>query len=226
MHLDLATEDGLSVRISLSNLYKSFKQSSTWAQLPLVYSEKTGEAFLVSSEKESELLSQPAPENSRWTFLALDLQAMVFDLFHSHYAHVKTLKLCANMIVKGAYTSDIRYCPETHTTNDQHGIQPTALEPVPREMSLPVTKGMSFTDVYCIVRYPSPFTEMERVNLRMEKRSPLKRKENTNMVVPLGQGVLKEREEQKEEELVRQRPAQIKQKKGRSKKVGLNFRDF
>ena len=113
MHLDLATEDGLSVRISLSNLYKCFKKSATWAQLPLVYSEKTGEAFLVCSserENESESLSQPAPENSRWTFLALDLQAMVFELFRNHYAHVKTVKLCANMTVKGAYTSDIKYC--------------------------------------------------------------------------------------------------------------------
>ena len=84
------------------------------------FSEKTGEAVLVcSSERENEFesLSQPAPENSRWNFLALDLQAMVFELFRSHYyAHVKTVKLCANMTVKGdvhAYTSDIRYFPET-----------------------------------------------------------------------------------------------------------------
>ena len=83
-----------------------------------------------------------APENSRWTFLALDLQAMVFELFRSHYyAHVKTVKLCANMTVKGAcaYTSDIRYFPETHI-GDWNGIQSAAIEPVPREMSLPVTK--------------------------------------------------------------------------------------
>ena len=220
MHLDLATEDGLSVRISLSNLYKCFKKSATWAQLPLVYSEKTGEAVLVCSserENESESLSQPAPENSRWTFLALDLQAMVFELFRNHYAHVKTVKLCANMTVKGAYTSDIKYCPDSHTAGDQNGIQSAAIEPVPREMSLPVRKGMNFTDVYCIVRYPSS-VEMERVDVGMAKRSPLQRRENTNAVVSLGQGVVKEREEQNEE-LVHQRPTHAKQKKGRSKKV-------
>ena len=130
---------------------------------------------------------KPAPENSRWTFLALDLQAMVFELFRNHYAHVKTVKLCANMTVKGAYTSDIKYCPDSHTAGDQNGIQSAAIEPVPREMSLPVTKGMNFTDVYCIVRYPSS-VEMERVDVGVAKRSPLQRRENTNAVVSLSQG--------------------------------------
>ena len=45
----------------------------------------------------------------------------------------------------------LRYFPETRTAGDQNGIQSAAIEPVPREMSLPVTKGMNFTDsvLYC-----------------------------------------------------------------------------
>ena len=111
----------VSSNLTLESLQVFQKVCNVGSAAASFFSEKTGEAVLVcSSERENEFesLSQPAPENSRWNFLALDLQAMVFELFRSHYyAHVKTVKLCANMTVKGdvhAYTSDIRYFPETH----------------------------------------------------------------------------------------------------------------
>lgn len=36
IHLELVTSEGLLVRLSFSNLFKEFKSSSTWLQLPFV----------------------------------------------------------------------------------------------------------------------------------------------------------------------------------------------
>ena len=51
-HIDIATEDGLAVRISFSNLFKEFKSTSTWLQFPFVPRPPPGsvdEAILASS---------------------------------------------------------------------------------------------------------------------------------------------------------------------------------
>lgn len=36
VHLDVATADNLVIRVSFSNLFKSFKSTSTWLQFPFV----------------------------------------------------------------------------------------------------------------------------------------------------------------------------------------------
>lgn len=36
VHIDVATNDGLIVRISFSNLFKEFKSTSTWLQFPFI----------------------------------------------------------------------------------------------------------------------------------------------------------------------------------------------
>ena len=36
VHMDVATQDGLIVRVSFSNLFKEFKSTSTWLQFPFV----------------------------------------------------------------------------------------------------------------------------------------------------------------------------------------------
>lgn len=36
VHMDVATQDGLVVRMSFSNLFKEFKSTSTWLQFPFV----------------------------------------------------------------------------------------------------------------------------------------------------------------------------------------------
>ena len=51
-HIDVATEDGLAIRISFSNLFKEFKSTSTWLQFPFVPRPPPGsvdEAILASS---------------------------------------------------------------------------------------------------------------------------------------------------------------------------------
>ena len=51
-HIDVATEDGLGIRISFSNLFKEFKSTSTWLQFPFVPRPPPGsidEAILATS---------------------------------------------------------------------------------------------------------------------------------------------------------------------------------
>ena len=36
IHIDVATQDGLIIRISFSNLFKEFKSTSTWLQFPFI----------------------------------------------------------------------------------------------------------------------------------------------------------------------------------------------
>ena len=51
-HIDAATEDGLAIRISFSNLFKEFKSTSTWLQFPFVPRPPSGsidEAILAGS---------------------------------------------------------------------------------------------------------------------------------------------------------------------------------
>ena len=42
VHLDVATTDNLIIRVSFSNLFKSFKSTSTWLQFPFVCSPSPG----------------------------------------------------------------------------------------------------------------------------------------------------------------------------------------
>ena len=42
VHVDVATEDGLTIRISFSNMFKEFKSTSTWLQFPFVSSPPPG----------------------------------------------------------------------------------------------------------------------------------------------------------------------------------------
>ena len=44
IHVDVATADGLVVRISFSNLFKEFKSTSTWLQFPYLCNPGKGTA--------------------------------------------------------------------------------------------------------------------------------------------------------------------------------------
>ena len=95
IHLDFGlAERAHNVRISLSNLYKSFTaQNGFVIQIPLDYL-----------------------HSDRWTVLCLDVQEILkkSSLFPSQYkiegSHsLKSAMLCANMHVRGVYTSDNVY---------------------------------------------------------------------------------------------------------------------
>ncbi len=42
VHIDVATQDGLVVRVSFSNLFKEFRSTSTWLQFPYVCNASRG----------------------------------------------------------------------------------------------------------------------------------------------------------------------------------------
>ena len=53
----------------------------------------------------------PAPTSTRWTVLCLDLNYILSVYLNRSYAYVKGMRLCANMLVKNVFTSDVLYDP-------------------------------------------------------------------------------------------------------------------
>ena len=49
VHIDAATDDGVIIRISFSNLFKEFKSTSTWLQFPFVSNPVPGSIEAVTS---------------------------------------------------------------------------------------------------------------------------------------------------------------------------------
>lgn len=83
MHFDIGTENGVTVRISVSNTYQEFKATSTWLQFPF------------------ELKSQ------RWSLLHLDVKS-ILSIFTSHtFSCIRGMQFCSCLYVKGAFTSGI-----------------------------------------------------------------------------------------------------------------------
>ena len=156
LHVELVTENRALVRLSISNLFKELKATCTWIQIPFVSSEEDGSSRLLDR---GQVLSKPSPRLSRWTFLVLDLKSILSQLLNSSHAYLKTLKLCANVLVKGAYTSDIEYHPEPNSSPAvESGNVPGVSTNLPRDLLLPVPKGMTFSDLYSYVCFPvSPF---------------------------------------------------------------------
>lgn len=68
----------------------------------------------------------------------------------STYYYLKNIKLCANILVKNVFTSDIEYSPLEHADVRGGGYY----QPPPREMCLPLPKGSDFLDVYDYVCFP------------------------------------------------------------------------
>ena len=47
--MDVATDDGLIVRISFSNLFREFKSTSTWLQFPFIVKPASGSIDEITS---------------------------------------------------------------------------------------------------------------------------------------------------------------------------------
>uniref|UniRef100_A0A803TYR9 WD repeat-containing protein 90 n=1 Tax=Anolis carolinensis TaxID=28377 RepID=A0A803TYR9_ANOCA len=153
VHLDVATEDSQVVRISFSNLFKEFKSTATWLQFPFICEAAKG------SNKHLVCLCSPdlvglAPSSVRWTCLMLDLRYILSLYLNRGYSHLKSVKLCANLLVKNLFTSDLLFDPVVTFSEVQqsrralHGVSP-----MPREMAFPVPKGENWHDFYDYVRY-------------------------------------------------------------------------
>lgn len=53
----------------------------------------------------------PAPISTQWTVLCLDLQEILNTYLNRRYAYIKSMRLCANLMIKNLFTSDTYYIP-------------------------------------------------------------------------------------------------------------------
>uniref|UniRef100_A0A8C3GHI0 WD repeat-containing protein 90 n=1 Tax=Cairina moschata TaxID=8855 RepID=A0A8C3GHI0_CAIMO len=155
VHLDVATQENQVVRISFSNLFKEFKSTATWLQFP----------FVCAAAKD---LVGAAPANVRWTCLMLDLHDILSMYLNRRYSHLKSIKLCSNLLVRNVCTSDLVFDPANLAG---HGVSP-----MPREMAFPVPKGEKWHDHYDYIRYArclwhrqSFYTSLQEAQLRSDR---------------------------------------------------------
>ncbi|XP_072871072.1 WD repeat-containing protein 90 isoform X4 [Chlorocebus sabaeus] len=141
IHLDVSTEDNQVIRVSFSNLFKEFKSTATRLQFPFVLEARTPQRALVGL----------VPHGARWTCLQLDLQDILLVYLNRRYGHLKSVRLCASLLVRNLYTSDL--CFEPAISGAPWAKLPVT--PMPREMAFPVPKGESWHDRYVHVRFPS-----------------------------------------------------------------------
>uniref|UniRef100_U3I5E2 WD repeat domain 90 n=1 Tax=Anas platyrhynchos platyrhynchos TaxID=8840 RepID=U3I5E2_ANAPP len=155
VHLDVATQENQVVRISFSNLFKEFKSTATWLQFPFVVLARSPSCNLVGA----------APANVRWTCLMLDLHDILSMYLNRHYSHLKSIKLCSNLLVRNVCTSDLVFDPANLAG---HGVSP-----MPREMAFPVPKGEKWHDHYDYIRYlwhrQSFHTSLQGAQLRSDR---------------------------------------------------------
>ena len=178
IHLELATQTGLAVRVSLSNVFKEFKCTSTWLQFPFSFLDSGAEKENVRGGGGGGGGGREKPggprfsQTHRWTLLILDLRAMLTDHLNTKFAYIKNIKLCANLKVKGVFTSDTEYSPFADSSAQQSG----GVQPLPREMSFPLGKSETFSEVYDFMRFPSETTGVCCERGRSEKLGGQQRK--------------------------------------------------
>ncbi|KAG5194876.1 hypothetical protein JEQ12_012165 [Ovis aries] len=140
IHLDVSTEDSQVIRVSFSNLFKEFKSTATWLQFP----------FICEAGTPREGVAFPG---ARWTCLQLDLHDILLVYLQRCYSHLKGVRLCASMLVRSLYTSDLCFDPAITVAEARRSKLPVT--PIPREMAFPVPKGESWHDRYVHIRFPS-----------------------------------------------------------------------
>ncbi len=146
----MATEEGLTVRLSFSNLFKQFKSTATWLQFPFLAGSGKENAGSIQTGSSTSAPTKPAPEATRWTLLVLDLRAILSTYLHAKFAYLKSIKLCANLLVKNVFSSVHEYSPLAGSTgNGEMGHAP-----LPRELAFPLPKGTEFSQLYEYIRFP------------------------------------------------------------------------
>ena len=142
MHLEVVASTGLVIRISFSNLFKEFKSTSTWLQFPYKLGTDDGGAGDESKGMRG------VHKSSRWTFVSLNLKEILSKYLFCSYSYLRNVKLCANMMVKNAFTSDCEYSPLA--PQSQEGFP----QQLPREMAFPLAKDGSFLEAYDYICFP------------------------------------------------------------------------
>ncbi|RMX43573.1 hypothetical protein pdam_00010827, partial [Pocillopora damicornis] len=175
VHVDLATDDGLTIRISFSNMFKEFKSTSTWLQFPFVSSPPPGsvdEATLSEAGTITSLVGTTS-QTTRWTVLVLDFRYILSVYLNRQYSYMKSIRLCANMFLKGLFTSDIDYAPGISASEARKlGLLDKGISPLPREMAFPLAKGADWDQLYDYIKFP-PDSKIAQFGIMANMKSTL-----------------------------------------------------
>jgi hypothetical protein len=125
----------LFISISLSNLYREFKVTTTSIQFPYTVNDQL-----------------------HWSVLCLDLESIVLTyMTNQHYHMIKSIQLCGNMMVKNCFSSQYMYEPGSVNHMIKHtGLKCAGLRSLPRELSYPINKGESWHEKYDFIQIPHP----------------------------------------------------------------------
>ncbi|NWU47974.1 WDR90 protein, partial [Dromas ardeola] len=166
VHLDVTTQENQVVRISFSTLFKEFKSTATWLQFPFLCGAAEGSRCDGPARRD---LVGAAPADARWTCLVLDLPAILSLYLSRRYSHLKSVKLCSNLLVKNLCTSDLVFDPGvTFSEGRRADLACRGVAPMPREMAFPVPKGQKWHDLYDYIRFPSegsklPYDSIQKI---------------------------------------------------------------
>ena len=84
------------------------------------------------------------------------------------------MRLCANMFLKGLFTSDIDYQPGISASEARKlGLLDQGVSPIPREMAFPLPKGADWHQLYDYIKFP-PDTKVAQFGIIANAKSVLR----------------------------------------------------
>ncbi|KAM6898195.1 WD repeat-containing protein 90 [Lycodopsis pacificus] len=191
-HLDVSVEEGQVVRISFSNMFKEFKSTATSLQFPFLCGAAKDSVYESTAKSARHGLVGPAPASVRWTCLMLDLQCTLSVYLNRCHSQLKSVKLSANMAVKNMLTSDLLLDPGVSFSEAKRmGLASSkGTGPMPRDMSYPVPKGVSWHDLYDYIRFPSegtklPFDSIQKDCVSDQRSPPREESSCVNLSQPV-----------------------------------------
>lgn len=114
-------------------------------------------------------------QTTRWTVLVLDFRYILSVYLNRQYAYMKNMRLCANMFLKGLFTSDIDYLPGISASEARKlGLLDNGISPLPREMAFHLAKGADWHELYDYIKFP-PDSKVSQFGIMANVKSTLSR---------------------------------------------------
>jgi len=114
-------------------------------------------------------------QTTRWTVLVLDFRYILSVYLNRQYSYMKTMRFCANMFLKGLFTSDIDYMPGISASEARKlGLLEQGVSPLPREMTFPLPKGADWHELYDYIKFP-PDSKIAQFGIIANVKSTLSR---------------------------------------------------
>ena len=112
-------------------------------------------------------------QTTRWTVLVLDFRYILSVYLNRQYSYMKSIRLCANMFLKGLFTSDIDYAPGISASEARKlGLLDKGISPLPREMAFPFAKGADWDQLYDYIKFP-PDSKIAQFGIMANMKSTL-----------------------------------------------------